>query len=92
MSHPLIDRLTIELGWPRLATPEAVAAYAEAPGTHVLFVPGNPGNTNRQLTMTQLAVQRDIDPRVELAIRYVPALARTASGKHRFVIGLGDRH
>ena len=42
MSHPLIDRLTRELGWPQLASLDEVAAHAATPGTHVVFVPGDP--------------------------------------------------
>lgn len=42
MTHPLIDRLETEFGWPRLATIEAVTAFAAAPGAHCLFVPGDP--------------------------------------------------
>lgn len=42
MSHPLIDRLTRDLGWPRLSSLDEVAAHAATPGTHVVFVPGDP--------------------------------------------------
>ena len=42
MSHPLIDRLTRDLGWPHLASLADVAALAASPGTHVVFVPGDP--------------------------------------------------
>jgi hydrogenase-1 operon protein HyaE len=42
MSHPLIDRLTCDLGWPHLASLADVAALAASPGTHVVFVPGDP--------------------------------------------------
>ena len=38
----LIDRLTDELGWPRLDTMEALDAWIMRPDTHCLFVPGNP--------------------------------------------------
>lgn len=53
MGHPLIDRLTTELGWPRLATMEAAAAFVEGPGTHCLFVPGDP---KRNLESADVAV------------------------------------
>lgn len=53
MGHPLIDRLTTELGMPRLATPEEVAGFTEAPGTHCLFVPGDPA---RNLESADVAV------------------------------------
>jgi hydrogenase-1 operon protein HyaE len=42
MSSPLIDRLTSDLGWPRLETMEAVDAFLARPGTHALLVPGDP--------------------------------------------------
>ena len=42
MSHPLIDRLTRDLGWPHLASLADAAALAASPGTHVVFVPGDP--------------------------------------------------
>lgn len=53
MPHPLIDRLTTELGWPRLDTPEALEAHLATPGTHCLFVPGDPA---RNLETTDAAV------------------------------------
>ena len=40
MGHPLIERLTTELGWPRLATVDDVLGWLGRPGTHVLYVPG----------------------------------------------------
>jgi hydrogenase-1 operon protein HyaE len=42
MTHPLIDRLETELGWPRLRDRAAVEAFIAAPGPHCLFVPGDP--------------------------------------------------
>lgn len=53
MGHPLIDRLTTELGWPRLDTKEAAQAFIEAPGAHCLFVPGDP---KRNLESADVAV------------------------------------
>lgn len=41
MGHPLIDRLTLELGWPCLIVEEDVLAWINRPGAHVLFVPGD---------------------------------------------------
>ncbi|MDO5604712.1 MAG: hydrogenase accessory protein [Paracoccus sp. (in: a-proteobacteria)] len=41
-SHPLIDRLVDELGWPRLTTLADAAAFTEGPGAHCLFIPGDP--------------------------------------------------
>ncbi|MEX5726958.1 hydrogenase-1 operon protein HyaE [Rhodovulum iodosum] len=42
MTHPLIERLETEFGWPRLSSMDAVAAFTAAPGAHCLFVPGDP--------------------------------------------------
>ncbi|MEQ9257665.1 MAG: hydrogenase accessory protein [Roseovarius sp.] len=53
MTHPLIDRLTTELGWPRLEDEAALAAFTGRPGVHVLFVPGDP---RRNLETTDAAV------------------------------------
>ncbi|MDF0600226.1 hydrogenase accessory protein [Psychromarinibacter sp. C21-152] len=52
MGHPLIDRLTDELGWPRLETMAEVRACV-AEGTHCLFVPGDP---RRNLESADVAV------------------------------------
>ena len=41
MTHPLISRLSTEFGWPQLNTIEDVTDFIDAPGVHVLFVPGN---------------------------------------------------
>ena len=41
MGHPLIDRLTTDFGWPRIATEDGFRAFVSAPGAHVLFVPGD---------------------------------------------------
>lgn len=63
MSHPLIDRLTTELGWPRLNDADALAGFVEAPGTHVVFVPGDPA---RNLETADVAV---ILPELKLAFQ-----------------------
>ena len=39
--HPLIARLEIEFGYPRLNCDEDVAAFLARPGVHCLFVPGD---------------------------------------------------
>lgn len=63
MTHPLITRLTDELGWPALATMADVTAFTEAPGAHVLFVPGNAA---RNLETPDVAV---ILPELQLAFQ-----------------------
>lgn len=42
MSHPLLTRLTAELGWPLLDDDAALAEHLARPGLHCLFVPGDP--------------------------------------------------
>jgi hydrogenase-1 operon protein HyaE len=42
MASFLLDRLATQFGWPRLETQEAVAAFLAVPGTHALFVTGDP--------------------------------------------------
>lgn len=51
--HPLIDRLTTEVGFPRLTTPEAREAWLAEPGVRVLFIPGDPA---RNLESTDVAI------------------------------------
>ena len=41
MTHPLITRLITEFEYPHLETMAEVAAFTEAPGVHVIFVPGD---------------------------------------------------
>lgn len=53
MPHPLIDRLSTELGWPVLTTEADRAAFIDAPGAHCLFVPGDPA---RNLESADVAV------------------------------------
>ena len=53
MTHPLIARLTDEMGWPQLETAADLAAFAERPGWHVAFVPGDPA---RNLETADVAV------------------------------------
>ncbi|MCE6950204.1 hydrogenase accessory protein [Cereibacter sphaeroides] len=53
MTHPLIDRLETELGWPRLRTMGEVADFTARPGAHCLFIPGDPV---RNLETTDAAV------------------------------------
>ncbi|GAA5066565.1 hydrogenase accessory protein [Roseibacterium beibuensis] len=63
MTHPLIDRLTTEFGWPRLTDSEALQAFVSAPGEHVLFVPGDPA---RNLETADVAV---IAPELRMAFQ-----------------------
>ncbi|MEL7114559.1 MAG: hydrogenase accessory protein [Pseudomonadota bacterium] len=53
MYHPLITRLSNELGYPVLETMAEVAAFTEAPGHHVVFVPGD---ARRNLESPDVAV------------------------------------
>lgn len=40
-THPLIARLTDDLGWPSLAHMSDVTEFIRRPGVHCLFVPGD---------------------------------------------------
>ena len=53
MGHPLIDRLTHELGWSSLSTEDEVLAFTSRPGAHALFVPGD---AERNLETPDVAV------------------------------------
>ncbi|MDD9730505.1 hydrogenase accessory protein [Mameliella sp. AT18] len=53
MTHPLVTRLTEEFGYPALTTEAEIAAFTEAPGTHVIFVPGD---ARRNLETPDVAV------------------------------------
>lgn len=53
MSHPLITRLITEFDYPLLETMAEVAAFTEAPGHHVIFVPGD---VKRNLETPDVAV------------------------------------
>lgn len=63
MTHPLIARLTDELGWPRLATQDALDEFVSAPGAHALFVPGDAA---RNLETADVAV---IVPELRMAFQ-----------------------
>lgn len=39
--HPLIDRLTDEMGWPLLSNDHDLAEFTARPGVHALFLPGD---------------------------------------------------
>ena len=53
MSHPLITRLTTDFAYPILETMADVAAFTDAPGVHVVFVPGD---AKRNLETPDVAV------------------------------------
>jgi hydrogenase-1 operon protein HyaE len=63
MSHPLIDRLTTEFGWPVLGNDHDVLEFTTRPGTHVLFIPGD---AKRNLETADVAV---ILPELKLAFQ-----------------------
>lgn len=63
MTHPLVARLTDELGWPNLASGSDLAEFVGRPGWHVLFVPGD---ARRNLETPDVAV---ILPELKMAFQ-----------------------
>ena len=63
MTHPLITRLTDELGWPSLGNDSDLAEFTARPGWHVLFIPGDPA---RNLETADVAV---ILPELKMAFQ-----------------------
>lgn len=63
MTHPLIARLTDEMSWPALDDWTALEGYTAQPGTHALFVPGDP---KRNLETADVAV---ILPELKMAFQ-----------------------
>ncbi|WP_068114250.1 hydrogenase accessory protein [Tropicimonas marinistellae] len=53
MGHPLIDRLSTDLGWPLLESHEALETFTDTGGVKALFVPGDPA---RNLESADVAV------------------------------------
>ena len=53
MTHPLIARLTDDMCWPALDDWPTLETYTAQPGTHALFVPGDP---KRNLETADVAV------------------------------------
>lgn len=53
MTHPLVDRLTTELGWPRFDDRASLDEWTRTPGVHVAFVPGD---ASRNLETPDVAV------------------------------------
>jgi hydrogenase-1 operon protein HyaE len=41
-THPLLTRLEVEFGWPRLRSLSDVAEFLTREGAHCLFIPGDP--------------------------------------------------
>jgi hydrogenase-1 operon protein HyaE len=62
--HPLIARLSADLGWPVLADMAAVHGFIARPGAHCLFVPGDP---RRNLESADAAV---ILPELRIAFQH----------------------
>ena len=90
MAHPLIDRLVTDFGWPRLATMADVAAFAQGPGAHCLFVPGDPKRNLESadvaviLPELHMAFQRAfdcalVDDAIEAALRERTGVLKTPS-------------
>ena len=63
MTHPLITRLHHEFDYPNLTNMAEVASFTEAPGLHVIFIPGD---VNRNLETPDVAV---ILPELRLAFQ-----------------------
>lgn len=53
MPHPLLERLATDLGWQVCDDPEALSAFADRPGEHMLLIPGDPA---KNLETTDAAV------------------------------------
>jgi|SRR6056297_405093 len=87
MTHPLVSRLTDELGYPALATMADVTAFSAAPGDHVIFVPGD---ARRNLETPDVAIilpelRRAFGNRFDCAVATdaVEAALRDATGIHK---------
>ncbi len=63
MSHPLITRLTDELGWPMLSNDHDVIEFTARPGVHAVFAPGD---IQRNLETPDVAV---ILPELKIAFQ-----------------------
>ncbi len=53
MTHPLIERLTTEYGYPVLENPSDLAEFTNRDGVHCVFIPGDAA---RNLETTDVAV------------------------------------
>ena len=63
MTHPLVSRLTDELGWPLLSNESDVAEFINRPGAHAIFIPGD---AKRNLETPDVAV---ILPELKMAFQ-----------------------
>lgn len=90
MTHPLVDRLTTEFGWPRLNSQADLDAFTSAPGTHVVFVPGDAARNLETpdvavvLPELHMAFQRAFDcavcgDSIETALREATGVLKTPS-------------
>jgi phenylacetate-CoA ligase len=59
-----------------------------APDRIVLSVVALPALSDDFGASLQASIRRDVDSTMQLELRHVAEIPRTASGKHRFVIGL----
>lgn len=62
--HPLLTRLEVEFGWPRLHNRHDVVEFAARPGAHCLLIPGDP---RRNLESADAAV---ILPELRVAFQH----------------------
>ena len=62
--HPLLTRLEVEFGWPRLECRHDIAEFTARPGAHCLLIPGDP---RRNLESADAAV---ILPELRVAFQH----------------------
>lgn len=90
MTHPLVTRLSEELGWPRFADMASLTEWVERPGAHVLFLPGvqrwNLEGPDVAVILPELAIafQRQFDcavvgDEIEEAVREKTQIFKTPS-------------
>src|SRR6056297_2236074 len=87
MTHPLVSRLTDELGYPALATMADVTAFSAAPGDHAIFVPGD---ARRNLETPDVAIILPQSKRLPKARRNSGRMMAT-SGVSRLRRAFGNR-
>ncbi|WP_407493079.1 hydrogenase accessory protein [Pseudooceanicola sp. MF1-13] len=90
MTHPLVDRLTTEFGWPRIDDAVSFDDWINRPGVHVAFVPGDAKRNLETpdvavvLPELQMAFQRAFDccvvgDAIESAVREASSVLKTPS-------------